>query len=107
MTGRWRQDGGPKALPGDRAGGSCGSPAADTYVRLLAARGLVGLATGLLRVVERAFGAGYLDLAQVEYCVRVSARLRRLACRLIGTNIGDAPFPLAATRGLSEPASLV
>jgi hypothetical protein len=57
---------------------------AGLYVRLLAAHGLVDLATSLLRMVGWAHRAGYLGVAQVEYSVRVSAKLRRRASRLIG-----------------------
>jgi hypothetical protein len=49
----------------------------------MAARGLVGMASILLRMVGLAQRAGYLDLAQIEYCVRISAKLRGGASRLI------------------------
>jgi hypothetical protein len=67
-------------------------------VRLLTARGLVGLATRFLRMVERAYRAGYLDLAHVEYSVRVSAKLRGRAYRLVGTKARNAPSASAAGR---------
>jgi hypothetical protein len=85
MFGTWRPGGLRKAQPVGMANRSRRSAGADVYVRLLAARGLVVLATCFLRVVERAYRAGYLDLAQVEYSVRVSANLRGRACRMIGT----------------------
>jgi hypothetical protein len=44
-------------------------------------------------MVERAYRAGYLNVAQVEYSVRISAKLRRRACCLIGTKAGNMPFP--------------
>jgi len=87
-----------KAQPVDAAKGFGRSQEADHYVRLLAARGLVGLATRLLRIVERAYRAGCLDVAQVEYLVRLSARLRAPARGLIGTKARSAPFPSAAGR---------
>ena len=55
----------------------------------------MGLATSLLRMVERAYRAGYLDLAQVEYSVRISAKLRGCACRMIG-KARNVPSPSAA-----------
>jgi hypothetical protein len=56
-------------------------------------------------MVQRAYRAGYLDLAQVEYCLRLSAKLRGCACCLIGTKARDAPAlgPLAEPRR-SSPA---
>jgi hypothetical protein len=75
---------------------------ADRYVRRLTARGL-GLATGLLRMAELAYRAGYLNLAQVEYSVRVSAKLRGGICRLVGTKARDAPSASAEGR---TPAKL-
>ena len=65
--------------PVNRVNGFRRSRAAGPYARLLGARGLVGLATSLMRIVERAYRAGCLDVAQVEYLVRVSARLRARA----------------------------
>lgn len=68
-------------------GGSRNRPsAAGRSVRLAAARALVGVALRWLRIVERAHRAGYLGLAQVESCVRISAKLRACACRFIGTS---------------------
>jgi hypothetical protein len=55
-------------------------------------------------MVERAYRAGYLDLAQVEYSVRLSAKLRGCACRLIGTKAHNAPRASAAGRTVSGPA---
>ena len=60
------------------------------YVRLLAARGLVGLGARLLQMVAHAYRGGYLDLRQVECCVCLSRRLRRHACHLIGASAGNA-----------------
>jgi hypothetical protein len=60
------------------------------YVRLLAARGLVGLGARLLQMVAHAYRGGYLDLRQVECCVCLSRRLRRHACHLIGASAGHA-----------------
>jgi hypothetical protein len=87
-----------EARPVDLAEGARGSRGVDRYVRRLTARGLVGLATGLLRMLERAYRAGYLDLAQVEYSVRVSAKLRGGVCRLVGTKARDAPSASAVGR---------
>jgi hypothetical protein len=67
-------------------------------------RGLVGLATRLLRTVERAYRAGYLDLAQVEYSVRLSARLRGCACRLVGIEARNGRPAAAASRTASKVA---
>jgi hypothetical protein len=83
MIGMQRPGGRREARPVDLA---------DRYVRRLTARGLVGLATGLLRMVERAYRAGYLDLPQVECCLRASAKLRRSAGGLIETKACDAPL---------------
>jgi dihydrodipicolinate synthase/N-acetylneuraminate lyase len=84
------------------ANGSRRERAADAYARLLAARGLVSLATGLLRMVARAYRAGNLDLGQVECSVRISAKLRGCACRLVGTKAVSA-----ADRTASKLAPLV
>jgi hypothetical protein len=70
--------------PADPPGGSRRPRGAGLYVRLLAAHGLVDLATSLLKAVGWAHRAGHVGLAYVEYSVRISARLRGWACRLIG-----------------------
>jgi hypothetical protein len=100
MIGMRRPGGRREARPVDLAEGSRGSRGADRYVRRLSARGLVGLATGLLRMVERAYRAGYLGLPQVECCLRASAKLRRSAGALIETKACDAPL---RRRGTSRP----
>jgi hypothetical protein len=72
--------------------------------RLVAARALVGLATRVLRMVTRAYRAGYLGLAQVESCVRVSAKLRACAGRLIGGTAHNASFG-SGMRRAARPAA--
>lgn len=44
---------------------------------------VVRFANLMLRVVGRCYRARYISVSQVERAVRVSARLRRIACRLI------------------------
>jgi hypothetical protein len=75
-------------------------------------RGLVGLARSVVRMVERAYRAGYLDLAQVEFSVRLSAELRGRACRLLGIRarnvppasaVGLVPSKSAPTRPVATP----
>jgi hypothetical protein len=60
--------------------------------RRLAARSLLGLARRLLQGPERAHRAGYVTLAQIEWCLRVSAVLRHLAGRLIRATPARAAF---------------
>ncbi len=48
------------------------------------ARRLLGLALVLVHACTRAHRAGYLGLAQVEYCLQMSAKMRLLACSLAG-----------------------
>jgi len=60
--------------------------------RRLAARSLLGLAKRLLQAAERAHRAGYVGLAQIEWCLRVSAFLRRLAGRLVGATPARGAF---------------
>jgi hypothetical protein len=81
-----RREGGP-ANP---ANASHRPHTAAAYVMLLVARGLVSLATSIFRLAERGYRAGCLDLAQVEMSVRISAKLRGRARRLIGTEAGSA-----------------
>src|ERR1700730_9904972 len=90
--------------PGGRREGRPEHPANEpgSYVRLLSARGLAGLATRFVRMVEAAYRAGYLDLAHVEFSVRVSAKVRRSACRLVGTKARNAPSASAAGRAPSK-----
>jgi hypothetical protein len=85
MIGMLRQGRQQEKQPADWAGGARRSRGVDPYVRLLAARGLVRSAASLLRAVERGHRAGYLGLAQVELFLRLSAKLRGLACCLIAT----------------------
>jgi hypothetical protein len=102
MIGIRRPGGRREVWPPDPANRSHRSGGAGLYLKLAAARGFVGLATSLLRMTERAYRAGYLDLAQVEYCVRVSAKLRGHACRLIGTKARNAPSSSASGRTASN-----
>jgi len=51
--------------------------------RGLAARSLLGMARRLLRAARRAHRAGYVSLAHIEWCVRVSEFLRHIAGRLV------------------------
>ena len=95
MVGTRSPAGHREAGPANLADGSRRSRAAGSYVRPPAARLLMRLATSLLRMVERAYRSGYLDLAQVEYSVRISAKLRGCACRMIG-EARNAPSPSAA-----------
>jgi hypothetical protein len=88
MNGISRQWVGRETEPVDLVTETHGPRRVDNFLRLQAARRLVALATSLVRTVERGYRAGYLGLAQVEYCVHVSANLRRRACGLIGTR-GD------------------
>jgi len=104
MTGQSRPGDRRQVRPVDRVNGSRRSRVAGSYARLLSARGLVGLAISLLRIVERAYRAGCLDVAQVEYLVRLSARLRARARGLIATKACSAPFSSAAGRTGSRPA---
>ena len=81
MFGAGRRGGRLETQPLDSASGphrSGRSGRFDRHIKLVAARGLVGLARSLLRTVGRAYRAGYLDLARVECCLRVSAKLRSL-----------------------------
>jgi hypothetical protein len=77
--------------------------AAGRYLRLRAARALVGLAVSLMRMAALAYRAGYLDPAGIEYCVGVSAKLRGRACHLIGTTAPKAPSAPPAAE-LKSPA---
>jgi hypothetical protein len=63
------------------------SSAVGRSARLAAARALVGVAICLLWMVARAYRVGYLGLAQVETWVRISAKLRARACRLVGASM--------------------
>ena len=57
MTGQSRPGDRRQVRPVDRVNGSRRSRVAGSYARLLSARGLVGLAISLLRIVERAYRA--------------------------------------------------
>jgi hypothetical protein len=86
----------------------CGSRrpvAAGRYVRLRAARALVGLAMSLMRMAALAYRAGYLAPAQIEHCVGVSAKLRGRACHLIGTMARNAPSRSGSGATASQPAT--
>jgi hypothetical protein len=101
MFGAGRRGGRLETQPLDSASGphrSGRSGRFDRHIKLVAARGLVGLARSLLRTVGRAYRAGYLDLAPVECCLRVSAKLRSRACGLIATKVCMRPRGGVATR---------
>lgn len=84
----------------NRASGSQRPGRAGRYLNLQAARGLVGLATSVLRIAAGAYRCGYFGLAEVEYCLDVSAKLRARARRLLGTAAGNARNP----RPSAEPS---
>jgi hypothetical protein len=82
--------------PGDRSCASGRFHGLDAQVRLLAARRLVNSAMRLLRLVERAYRAGLLDLGRVEYSVCISAKLRGCARCLVGASAASADPPKLA-----------
>jgi hypothetical protein len=56
-----------------------------------------------MRMAALAYRAGYLDPAQIEYCVGVSAKLRGRARHLIGTTARMHLSPPIRTRLLRSP----